>query len=393
MRILYVSNERLNKKGGTPLRNGEIADELTKLGHKVYYMAPRFGFTKPEGKWNIPLLLIPVPPRCNFSFGLYEILSPLIVFFTVLFLRIDVVFNTATVSSAIQYKLCKLLRRRYVVEVNGVCDVEVETRGFGRFVKFVYKTMYKWVWRCADYYICVSSGIKEELTSRWAPFGDRSVAIPNAVNEKKFYPMDKVMCRKKLDLPEDKFIIGFVGLLCPWHGVGDLVKATKILVDEGNKNFVTLIVGGGDMEEELKKMIKDLSIQDYVQMTGRISHELVPCYNSAFDLACQVHNDPVLGNLGNSMKVWEYLASGCALVVSDMSEACKRVGPGLIGWKFTGADPNDLALKIRYAMEHPEECEIIGKANREYVMNGYRWKDIALKTESILKGIEIESEK
>lgn len=387
MRILYVTNERLNKKGGTPLRNKEISKELIDLGHSVYYMAPRFGLSKPEGDWSIPLIQIPLPPRSNFSFLLYEMFSPLIVFFLALFLRVDVVFNTGTMSSACQYLACKILRRKYVIEINGVADCELESRGWGKLRTYLFKRIYRGVYRSADYFICVASGIKDELTKRWPPFENRSITIPNAANDKMFYPRDKKVCREEVGLPHDKFIIGFVGLLCPWHGVSDLITASKILVEHGHKDFLTVIVGGGDMESELKSLVDEYNLHENVLMTGRVKHDLVPIYNCAFDLAGQVHNDPVIGNLGNSMKFWEYLSSGVPVVVSDMSEACRRVVPGLIGWQFHGGDAGDLALKIEIAMKSPEKCREIGKANSVYVANGYTWKKISREISGVLENL------
>ena len=57
------------------------------------------------------------------------------------------------------------------------------------------------------------------------------IIAPNGVNKKEFYKKDKTECRRILGLPEDKFIVGFVGGFIPRKGNQRLLEAVSQLPD------------------------------------------------------------------------------------------------------------------------------------------------------------------
>ena len=386
MRILYVTNEWIGKEGGGVSHFKEIAHNLSRRGHKLYIVAPGYYCVKPQ-EWFVPLILIPLPGRNIFSLMLFEFLLGFILTVLIITLRTRVVLNRGTFCSAGLYLVCRMLHCRYIVEINGIGDIEVKhTVMFSIFSK-IYRLINNLNYRMADYFICVSQGIKEELVRRWPGFLQRSVAINNGVNEEKFVPLDPVECRKKLNLPLHKFIVGFVGQLSSWHGVDDLIEAARQLKNRGYEEFLTVIIGG-DKErlEELKSNVKQYGIGDNVWFIGKISHTQVPLYIGAFDIAAQIHNDPIIGKFGDPLKFWEYLACGRAMLLSDFSSSKIFVKPGLIGWLFKGSDVGDMTDKLEYIINHRSECFEIGRANRHFIENGHRWKDVAEKVEKVLLG-------
>lgn len=383
MRIIYMTNEWLGKEGAGVTHFKAVAHELAALGHKVYILAPGYLHDKPKG-WDVPMIFLPLPGRNIFSFILFELLLGFFMAISVAVLRVDVVLNRGSVSSTILHAICKILGRRYVVEVNGVADIEIETTSLPLLIKRLFRLIWKFNYRYADSFICVSKGIHEELSSKWAYFAKKSVVINNGVDVSVIKPMDDLACRKELGFPEDRFVVGFLGTLAPWHGIDNLLDATKILHDRGHKNFTTLIVGGGNRLESLKEKVAVAGIQDIVHFAGHVDHDQVSQYVATFDIACQVHNDPVIGHLGDPLKFWEYLASARAILLSDMSSSKMFLKPGLIGWLFRGGDVEDMADKLEYILAHRSECFEIGRNNRNFVEDGHRWKDVAKRVESVL---------
>jgi len=385
MRILYVTNEWLGKPGGGVTHFKEIAHELTQAGHELYVLAPGYHRNRPKD-WSVPIILIPLPGRNFFSFALFEALLGFCLAVCLVVLRIDVVLNRGTVSSTLLYYVCRLLRRRYVLEVNGVSDIEVKSMTVRRFGVRLCGWIFRRVYRSADFFICVSSGIREELISRWPSFAGRSTVINNGANEKMIVPLDRLSCRRKLGLPEDKFIVGFVGQLSLWHGVEDLLRVTRLLATRGSSNLVTVIVGGGERLDILKRQATELEITDYVVFAGEVARDQAPVYIGAFDIAAQPHNDPVIGQLGDPLKFWEYLASGRPILLSDMSSSRRYVKTGLIGWLFRGGNIEDMAAQLEYITDHRQECEVIGQANRRFFEQGHTWRDVARRVEQVLLG-------
>ena len=79
--------------------------------------------------------------------------------------------------------------------------------------------------------ICVSNENKKELIKLGFDENKMSV-IPNAVNYSLFKPLDKPACKEKLNIPKEKFIVGFVGHFIHRKGPNRIIEAIKLLEDQ-----------------------------------------------------------------------------------------------------------------------------------------------------------------
>ena len=61
--------------------------------------------------------------------------------------------------------------------------------------------------------ICVSTKCKEESIHYGLCNQEKTVVIPNAIDNNHFFKRDKDKCRNELGFPNDAFIISFVGFL------------------------------------------------------------------------------------------------------------------------------------------------------------------------------------
>lgn len=111
---------------------------------------------------------------------------------------------------------------------------------------------------------------------------DKYKIIHNAINVKKYCynEKDRIEIRQKC-LIEDKVIIGNVGRLSYQKNQGFLLELFKSLLKKKN-NVVLMIIGGGELEDELKNKADELQIKDNVIFTGSIND--VSKYYSAMDV-------------------------------------------------------------------------------------------------------------
>jgi glycosyltransferase involved in cell wall biosynthesis len=378
MRILLICSESINKQGGTAIRLKEITSSWIKRGHEVIVLAPQYGGLDPEG-WTATLLLVRFPGRNIFYYLFFELLSFVLVPISILKKRHDIVMSTGGLMSWPLSKLVGLLDRPYIVELNGIADIEAtRTLKAGIFSKLAgWAIEYSGIYKSADLYICVATGIRNEIIKRYPSQKGKCVTIGNGIDPSRFFIRNRSECRGILGIDQSLFIFGFVGMLCPWHGTEDLITATKILKLRGHKDFRTMIVGTGERYSALRSLVALEQVEDIISFAGRISPERVPIYMGCFNVACQVHNDPIIGRLGDSMKFWEYLASGLPIIVSDMSDSSRFIQPGKVGWKFRGGDPVELADRMEFAMQKRAELSRFEIINRDIAINGHRWDDIA----------------
>ncbi|KAF3300265.1 glycosyltransferase [Carnobacterium sp. PL24RED07] len=105
---------------------------------------------------------------------------------------------------------------------------------------------------------------------------DTSMVIPNSIDLKAYANPDNIYAqhreagRKRYNLDENTLVIGHVGRLMPVKNHDKTFEIAKV-IQENNLNAKILIIGSGNLEEELKAKAADLDILDTVIFTGRIS--------------------------------------------------------------------------------------------------------------------------
>jgi len=124
-------------------------------------------------------------------------------------------------------------------------------------------------------------------------FLSRAYRIPNhkfkltsgGVDPLKFYPIDKLLARKKLNIGDEKILL-FVGRLDPIKGLNLLLEAAYLV-----KEFysVKIIVIGGDSGEnseiqKLDKLAQDLGITEKVIFINAVDQNTLSYFYSAADI-------------------------------------------------------------------------------------------------------------
>lgn len=92
--------------------------------------------------------------------------------------------------------------------------------------------------------------------------------IKNGVDVSKFRYNEQVRNEKRKELKiENDFVLGHIGRIEPQKNHLFLLEIVKCMVEK-NKNTKLLIVGTGILEEDVKKRIKELGIEENVKMLG-----------------------------------------------------------------------------------------------------------------------------
>lgn len=147
--------------------------------------------------------------------------------------------------------------------------------------------------------VCVS-GNNEKLL-RENGFIDecmRTGIFPNAVDETKFYAMDRQVCRKELGFPEDAFIVAYTGTFSSNKGVDRLSEALRSC-----ENVYSVFMGQGAVEPDC----------DRILFKGRVPNDQVVKYLNAADAFVL----PTRGE-GCCNAIVEALSCGLPVVSSDL---------------------------------------------------------------------------
>lgn len=150
----------------------------------------------------------------------------------------------------------------------------------------------------------------------------------------------------------------FAGRLSPEKGVATLLSAWAKL-----RTRVPLVIAGDGPElEGLQAQAAQLGLAD-VKFAGRLSREqtLATMKGARFLLF------PSLWYENFPMTIVESFACGTPVIASRLGAMEEIVEDGRVGLNFTLGEPEDLAAKVDWAWNHPNECRRMSEeARREY---------------------------
>ena len=108
--------------------------------------------------------------------------------------------------------------------------------------------------------------------------------VPNSINTElyRFRVETGNRLRSELNIGKDAFVLGFVGRLSPQKNPGYLVNILNALRMRGLDNIKLLIVGDGELQEQVMKKAEDLGIAENIIFAG--SQKNVNEWYSAMDV-------------------------------------------------------------------------------------------------------------
>lgn len=179
-------------------------------------------------------------------------------------------------------------------------------------------------------------------------FPSKIEIIPNGINVDKFKISNqrknsyKREILRRYKLPENAIIFGNVSRLTEEKGHEELIRgfAEFLRFPISNKeDFYLLIAGGGKLEKDLRKLARELEINDNVIITGMFDDEDKIKFYSSFD----VFVFPSLAE-GFGIVLIEAMCTHTPVLCSDIP-VLKEVGGDTIKY-FKAGDYKDLASKM-----------------------------------------------
>jgi glycosyltransferase involved in cell wall biosynthesis len=138
--------------------------------------------------------------------------------------------------------------------------------------------VYHWIDRLTnvktDRYVAVSNAIEKSLLDDRLP-REKISLIRNAVSlPSKSSDFDIAKTRKQFGIPENAFVFTLLGRMVWAKGIDDFISAFSI-VAEKYKPARAVIVGDGELRDEIVMQIKKSGLQEHVYLLGYQSHQKV----------------------------------------------------------------------------------------------------------------------
>ncbi len=225
----------------------------------------------------------------------------------------------------------------------------------------------------ADRILAITEEVKQVLVERGVP-ADRISLLPNAADPERFWPLPKdKKLAEKIGLRDSACILGYAGSLVEYEGLDLLISATKKLRDQG-LDVQLLFLGSGPGEQNLKKQVKTLELDEDVKFLGRQKPDDIAKYFSLFDIMpCPRVSTPVT-EIVSPLKPLEAMASAKAVVLSDVGPHLTLSGENQERAAiFTAGDPNSLADVLANLIEDAELRANFGRQGRQWIKTARNW--------------------
>jgi glycosyltransferase involved in cell wall biosynthesis len=207
---------------------------------------------------------------------------------------------------------------------------------------------------------------------------DRLLVAPDGFRAARFAGMPtKAAARAALGLPPDAFVVGYVGRLHTLgmgKGVDDLVRAISRLPETP---IHLLLVGGPEsMVAAYRGLWAELGLPpERFHATGHVPAAEVPAALAAFDVAGMPHPyTPYFAYYLSPLKLFEYMAAGCALLATDLPSTREIVTDGETALLVPPEDVDALATALARLVAEPDLRARLGDAARRLAFARYTWE-------------------
>jgi glycosyltransferase involved in cell wall biosynthesis len=231
----------------------------------------------------------------------------------------------------------------------------------------IFKTIDKLILNITDQIICVCLSDYEKAISAKVATPSKTSIINYGIEVDKFsQPFDKSASRKIFDIASDEFIFGNVGRLHEQKGHRYLLEAFAKVSDRAR----LLIIGDGDLREELVSLAERLQISDRVIFLGARSD--VYEFLSAIDVF-------VLPSLweGQPIALLEALAMSKPCIVSDVDGIPEVITNQVNGYLVPPRDIEQLSNIMDLAIRHPDILHNIAKAGSRTISEKFLAQNMA----------------
>lgn len=225
----------------------------------------------------------------------------------------------------------------------------------------------------SDGIIAVSFSARDNLV-RLGIKHDKIKVIINGVDMlKEISDDDKKTIKAALNIPHDANVISIFARLEKYKDHNTFLHAAKELVQ--SKKCYFLIVGGGTEEDNLKSLVRELGIDEYIRFIGFVKDVYLYMNITDINVNCSI------GTETSSLALSEGMSLGIPSIVSDYPGNVYMVHQGENGLIYPRQDHKMLARKIDILLKDKALYSHISENAKIRFENEFNAKKMAFLTE------------
>lgn len=380
-KLLYLLNHRFPTEKAYGIQIAKMCEAFADLGHEVTLVAPSriskvkenfFRYYNIEKNFWFKKIFSPdfyLPGKLDrLAFYAKNFLSAFVLGFYALTHGADIIYS----RDELPLYFISFFKKNIFFEAHRFSKNKTIIAFYRRFKKLNFKI------------IVISKNLKNEFVK--LGFKPNNILVaPDGVDLEEFdIGLFKEEARRRLNLPQNKILIGYVGMLKTMgmeKGVNLLIESLKYLP----QNILLVLVGG--RKEDIgfyKKLTEKEKLSERVLFVGQVKHEMIPMYLKAFDILVMPfpYNQHYAFYM-SPLKLFEYMASKRPIVATDLPsvrEVLNEKNSVLI----EPDNPKNLTDGIKFILENQKSAESLASQAFEDVQN-YTWQKRAEKILGFIK--------
>lgn len=182
----------------------------------------------------------------------------------------------------------------------------------------------------------------------------------------------------------------YVSSFRSWHGAEELVRAVSLCLARGVELQVTCI-GRGPRWPAARDAARRADLEHIIEFAGEVAHDEVPQHLASADVGLAPFTPSAfsalqLGWFWSPIKIFEYLASGLAVVTADVAEL-RELFPDSVARFYAAGQPRELAAALEQLASDRDAVRRMGRAGRQVAESRYTWDQQAASVEDVLERV------
>lgn len=214
----------------------------------------------------------------------------------------------------------------------------------------------RWLYsRATDLVVTVSEAIRRQCVGAGLAPPSRVVTLPGGADGERFRPTEAGARRGELGVPDGVPVVGLLSGFRVMKGHATVVDAAERLARSSGRPFHLLFVGRGPFEAAIRERVSRAGLTDRVSFLGFVDDPARVM--GSLDIALY----PPLESDGMSRALFEYLASGRAVIASRVGAAAEVLSDGKTALLVPGGDAPELARALERLLDDPPLRRALGQ--------------------------------
>ena len=237
----------------------------------------------------------------------------------------------------------------------------------------------------ANKVIAVSPEFIETLAVRLPLEKDKLVLVPNTIRKTFFedYIVNETIIKKY----KSKFVILYLGDTHLRRGIQTAIAALVKLKDT-IPEIKLVIVGKNTTDIILRKQVKDLQLEQFVDFEGWQNVSLFQSYILASEICISPLHRNLQHDVAYANKIFQYMSFAKPLLVSDAIAQRKLVEKVACGLVHKERDSKDFSNKVLALYKNKPLRIALGESGKKFVQNEFSWEETSKKLINLYNNME-----